>query len=258
MSWLRRYDPRPGARLRLVCLPHAGGTAGAFRSWAALLPPTVELLVVQYPGREERLGEPVPTTMDELAGAVVGALAPLTDRPYAVFGHSLGAVVGFETVLRLRRSGRPEPERLFVSGREAPRHSRPGDVHRGSDAQVLEELSRLGGTPAEVLRHAELRAMVLDRVRADYRIAETYRPSAGLLSCAITAVVGDADPDVLPVEAADWHEVTTGSFDLVVLPGDHSHVSLRPVPAVAEVLRRLGPIEDRSTGDPATTAPAPP
>src|SRR5690606_41003133 len=136
-SWLRRFQPRPGARIRLVCLPHAGGGANAYRSWAALLPPGVDLVCVQYPGREDRLAEAPVDDMAAAVGAIARELAPLLDRPYALFGHSMGSAVGYELARRLRDEGRPEPERLFASGRRAPADAPPGRVHLAADEEII-------------------------------------------------------------------------------------------------------------------------
>ncbi|MFC7741241.1 thioesterase II family protein [Nocardiopsis composta] len=176
-SWLRRFQPRPGARIRLVCLPHAGGGANAYRSWAALLPPGVDLVCVQYPGREDRLAEAPVDDMAAAVGAIARELAPLLDRPYALFGHSMGSAVGYELARRLRDEGRPEPERLFASGRRAPADAPPGRVHLAADEEIIGELVRLGGTEREVLDEPALRTMILACVRSDYRLIERYTPS---------------------------------------------------------------------------------
>lgn len=240
MSPLHCYTPNAPARLRLVCFPHAGGTADFYRDWAAALPPQIELVAAQYPGRRERIAEPPIDEMDRLAAELATALTATTARPYAFFGHSMGAAVAYETLLRLRRAGLPGPTRLFVSGREAPRHAHGGDVHRRDDAGLLAELARLGGTAPEVLTVPELQALVLPPVRADYRLIETYRPGpAEPLDVPVTAFVGDADPDVPADQATHWAETTTAGFDLQIFPGDHFYLTPLRLAVVAEIVRRL-------------------
>ncbi|WP_018657627.1 thioesterase II family protein [Actinomadura flavalba] len=231
-GWLWRPDPNPAAALRLVCLPHGGGGASFFASWAALLPPSVELVAVRYPGREERAGEPPPASMDALADAVAAALAPLTARPYALFGHSMGATVAYEAAQRLAAP----PVHLIASAREAPHDERGGDVHRRDDAGLHAELTRLGGTDPEVLRDPDLRALILRYVRADYRVIETYRPGPHPpLRCPVTTFIGDRDPDLTPAETLRWRHATTGRVEARVFPGDHFYL----VPQRAAVLAAL-------------------
>lgn len=238
-AWLRCYRQRPSARIRLVCLPHAGGTASFFRNWPALVPDSVELLAVQYPGREERYGEACVTDLRRLAGLVADAITPVADRPFALFGHSMGSFVAHEVALRWERRQRP-PAYLFVSGHTPPRHHKPGDVHRGDDDTLVDELRRLGGTAELALADAELRAIVLPATRGDYRAIETYQPAdEPKLNCPVVAYTGDDDPDVPVDQAADWAEVTTGRCDLRAFPGGHFYLIEHERALVADIVGRL-------------------
>jgi pyochelin biosynthetic protein PchC len=240
-AWLRRFRPRPQPAVRLVCFPHAGGNAAFYRSWVPALPVDVELFAVQYPGRMDRLREPYLTGMDQLSSQAAAAVAPLLDRgPVALFGHSLGASAAFEVARHLEAGGR-RPAALFVSGRPAPQHQRVTAVHLADDDVVWAETRRLGGTDDEVLDHRALRDVVLPILRADYRIAETYRPGNGPpLTTPVVACIGDADPEVTPAEATGWEEHTVGGFALRVFGGDHFYLLPRRDEVIAEVLRRLG------------------
>jgi pyochelin biosynthetic protein PchC len=250
--WLRRFAPRPDAKLQLVCFPHAGGSAAAYREWAAALPDQIEAVAVQYPGRSDRYAERPYTTMAGLADAAADALAGLARHPYAVFGHSMGAAVAYETILRLRSTGHAEPARLVVSGREAPQHSHHGTVHLHGVPALLAELARLGGTPVELLRNPEMRDLMLSTMAADCQLVETYRPTPAEqpLRCPITAMVGDRDPVVTTSEAADWTTITSGTFDLTVFPGEHFYL----VPQRRQVLQHLAELL-RSPARPDVTTP---
>ncbi|WHT21550.1 alpha/beta fold hydrolase [Crossiella sp. CA-258035] len=240
MTWVRCYEARPQARLRLFCFPHAGGTASAYRLWPPLLPAGVEMLAVQYPGREERFGEPALTTMAELVNGLVTGLRGELDRPFVFFGHSMGAAVAYEVALVLQRLGLPAPQRLVLSGKEAPEHVTPGAVHLRDDDGLAAELTALGGTGAAVLEHPELRELLLPIVRADYRLIETYQPTqAPPLTCPITAFVGDADPELTIEQARDWGRSTSGEFDLQVFPGDHFYLNDGRAQVVSALTRRL-------------------
>lgn len=224
-GWLRRFVPRPDAELRLVCLPHAGGAAVFYRDWARLLPPHLEVVAVQYPGRADRLAEPAVADIAGLCVGLAGEIAGLSDRRLALFGHSMGAVVAFEVARALAREDGKEPVRLFVSGHQAPHIEHFDTVHLAGDAGLRAELRRLGWTPEEVLADDDLMALVLPAVLADYTAIENYRYRPGPpLACPITALVADADPDVTQAEAGAWREHTTGEFDLAMLPGDHFYL----------------------------------
>ncbi|REE95066.1 thioesterase II family protein [Thermomonospora umbrina] len=236
MSALRSFAPRVRPSLRLFCLPHGGGGASAFAAWADALPPWLELWAVQYPGREDRFGDPFPADLDALVAALAEDVEPLTDLPYGLFGHSMGATVAYELAHELIARDRPAPEHLLVSAREAPHDERGGRVHLLDDTDLMAELDRLGGTDPEVFEDEEVRALILRYVREDYRLIENYEPRHyPPLECPITALLGDADPDLTPAEAERWRQVTTGSTELRVFPGGHFYL----VPQRDAVLRAL-------------------
>jgi pyochelin biosynthetic protein PchC len=254
-GWLRIPAPRPVPALRLVCFPHAGGTAGFFRRWARWLPASVELVCVQYPGREDRIAEPCMHRMDQLVTEVTAALAPLSDVPFALFGHSLGAAVGYEVAQRLEPHGPAgSPRLLVVSGRPAPHRQRVETVHLGGDEALLADLRRLGATSEELLGDPEIRDLVLPSLRADYEVSESYRPTAPLptLTTRVAAYLADGDPEVTEAEAAAWAEVTSGPFTLERFPGDHFYLRSDEAAVVARTLRLLHQPATASAGWPST------
>ena len=178
--WLIRPEVKPAARLRLFCFTYAGGGASIYRPWTRELPPELELCAVQLPGRENRLLEPAYTEMPALVEQLGTVLAPYLDRPFAFFGHSMGALVAFEMARTVRRRYGRSALHLFVSGHAAPRIARRRPpVYQLPDAAFVDAIRELNGTPEEVLENADLMALVLPALRADLTVCETYRYVSG-------------------------------------------------------------------------------
>ncbi len=235
--WIQLPAPRPSARLRLYCAPYAGGGAGVYRGWSEGLDERIEVRAVLMPGRERRFTEPALSSVDELAAALVQAIGPGLDPPFALFGHSLGASLAFEVAHRLSAAGRP-PIHLLVSGAHAPHLPHLGRVyHRLPDGEFVRGIQELGGTPPELTENAELLELLLPTLRADFTAAETYRAPIGRpLPCPITAIGGTDDPLVNRAGLEGWSAHTTAGFALHVLPGDHFFLAT----ALPEVLRIVG------------------
>nr|BAQ21958.1 putative type II thioesterase [Streptomyces versipellis] len=236
--------------MRLVCFPHAGGSASYFFSLSRTLGPDVEVLAVQYPGRQDRRREPVIDTIAELADRAHGALGGRLDVPFAFFGHSMGAVVAYEVARRIQRESGTGPTHLFASARRAPSRHRDGDVHLRHDEGLLAELRELGGTDERFLADPEVREAILGVTRGDYQAIETYSWTPGPpLTCAVTALVGDSDPHTSVDEADAWSEHTTGPFALRVFDGGHFYFGADPsgvTGAVSEALRPAEPVPHES------------
>ncbi|MFF0579305.1 thioesterase II family protein [Streptosporangium saharense] len=223
--WIRQL--RGGQGRLLICFPHAGGSATAYRTFAQVVTGDVEVVGVQYPGRQDRRTEPPPSSVTALADDVAAVLNGWLDRPYALFGHSMGATLAYEVACRLEGAG-DAPVRLFVSGRRAPswRRDLEGRVHLSTDAELVAELRALGGTDTAFLDDEELLAMVLPVTRADYRAVETYRwQPVPPLRCPITALLGADDPRVRREQVAAWTVHTMAGFELHVFPGGHFYLA---------------------------------
>ncbi|NEE02714.1 thioesterase II family protein [Phytoactinopolyspora halotolerans] len=223
--WLRCLQPRPDAATRLICLPHAGGSASAYRAWPQLVGERIEVHTVQYPGREDRFGEPFVDDMATAVDRIAAEIAPLTRRRYALFGHSMGGAIAYEVAALLDRRGLPAPAHLFVSGRQPPVHHRGGTVHTWDDDRLGTELLRLSPANADLLSEPELAALVLPIVRNDYRLIERYRPGERtVLPVPITALIGSDDGELTVAEAGDWASYTDRAFRLHEFPGDHFYL----------------------------------
>ncbi|MFF8958386.1 thioesterase II family protein [Streptomyces sp. NPDC014894] len=256
-AWVRRFHPSPDHAWRLACFAHAGGAASAFHQLSARLGPAAEALCLQYPGRHDRHAEPFLTEVRLMADQAHEALRAWRgpdERPLALFGHSMGAIVAFEVALRMEAEGLPAAH-LFVSGRRAPSTHRDERVHLRDDNGLVKEILALGGTEPEVLADASVRKLILPVVRNDYTAIETYRcPSVALLDrTPVTALVGESDPKATLDEVGAWADHTADDFGLRVFGGGHFYLADRAAEvatAVTEALSvgRAAPVEALSAG----------
>ncbi|HET9138969.1 thioesterase II family protein [Actinophytocola sp.] len=230
--WLSCPVPQTRPRRRLVCFPHAGGSAAFFRAWGAELA-DIEVHAVRYPGRGERIDEPPATDLCRLGAAIADALLPLSDVPLALFGHSMGAVVALETARSLRARG-VAVAHLFASGSRAgqpPADAGPPDTE--DDAESVARLIMLGGTDPELAADPDFQALVLPYIRADSAMFHAYRPDRAVpLDCPVTTIVGDADPDA---DLRPWPALTAAVYTEHEVPGDHFYLVERPPFALLRV-----------------------
>ena len=223
-SWLMRFRGGADSSVRLFCFHCAGGSASEFRSWSDHLPIDIEPVAVQLPGREGRIKDAFILQMDDLVTEVVEAMAPFLGKPYAIFGHSFGAVLGFEVIRELRRRGLPQPFLLIPAGRRGPQiESRKAPISSLPDATFVEALRRDHGAHINhVLDIWELKELFLPQIRADYKVSEAYCFSVEQpLVCPILAFSGASEDDLDADELNAWAAQTSGGFRSLRFPGDH-------------------------------------
>jgi pyochelin biosynthesis protein PchC len=234
-AWLRRYGARPAALVRLICLPPGGAGASFYWPIAARLPREIELVSVQYPGRQDRIGEPCVDDMAAMVGHLSRLLPPLADRPLALFGHSLGGAVAFELAHRLEQKHDLRMRCTIISGRPPPDRPRPGTRHLDDD-ELWADLRRLEGAAPELLESALVRQKAIPALRADYHLVETYTPRLlGPISGSLEAWYGAEDPEISASEAEIWRRFTTAKFRARVFVGGHFYLRHKP-DDVADVL----------------------
>ncbi|MFC0597735.1 thioesterase II family protein [Streptomyces palmae] len=227
-EWVRRFHPADSAGVRVVCLPHAGGSAPFFFPVSAALAGNQDLdvLSVQYPGRQDRRDQPPIDHLPTLADQVFEALRGWADRPLVLMGHSMGAVIGYEVARRFEQAGDGAPLGLIASGRRAPSVYREEAAHLLDDQRFIGEIRALSGTASSLLEDEELVRMVLPALRADYKAIETHEPATEPpLRCPIGVLTGESDPRVSVAEARAWREHTTGGFHFRSYSGGHFYLN---------------------------------
>jgi surfactin synthase thioesterase subunit len=243
------FVSRPGvdpSLARVYCFPHAGGSPRAFLDWQAGLSDDAEVVAICRPGREHRAAEPAPTITEFVGGAAaaISAAAETDHRPFYLFGHSLGALIGFEVCRKLAAAGLAGPHRFVVSGCAAPSllpSQRVKDIAKLTGREFAEAIGFFGGLSADVIADQEMRDLLLPGIIADFRMAVGYRYQPGpALDLPVTVVVGRDDPHVRPAQVEPWDSEFTGPVDQRWVDGGHFYFETRPAAItaiLAEVVR---------------------
>ena len=221
--WINTLPSRADTFCRLFCLPFAGGGTVAFYPWRELLPEDVELVRIQLPGRETRLRETPYTRMEAMVSDLAEEMAPLLDRPIALFGHSMGALIAFELARELRRNYNTVPLHLFVSGRRAPHlPDRDSYIYSLPDEDFIRHLRQFQGMPEMVLENEELMALFLPILRADFELLSHYEYlEEPALECPITAFGGLSDPKISREDILAWRRHTAVRYESFFMEGGH-------------------------------------
>ncbi|UMV49317.1 alpha/beta fold hydrolase [Paenibacillus macerans] len=223
-SWFVVHHPNPQAKLRLFCFPYAGGSTSVFKDWGKLLK-EIEVYTVQLPGRGIRLKEPAFTRMEPLVENLIGDMLPLLDRPFILFGHSLGGLIAFQTSRLLEEQHQRSPVHLFISGRNPP-HIREDCVYNLSDREFVELLHHYNGTPNEVLKDANMMSYFLPILRADFQLSNTYElKGEPKLSCPLSVYGGTDDPLIGPEALEEWERYAKYRFSVQLFAGDHFYLN---------------------------------
>ncbi|TAE61954.1 MAG: thioesterase [Nostocales cyanobacterium] len=222
-SWITCPQPNPNAKIRLFCLPYAGGSAVIFHKWSKNLPQTIEVCPIEIPGRGRQITLPPHTKMKSLVAEIATKIIPFLDKPFAIFGHSMGAQVSFELARLLRSDYNLQPIHLFISGRKAPQiNSTKRDIYNLPDQEFWQEVSKLNGTPNEVIENAEMIELFLPILRADFTALETHiHTNQQPFNFPISVFGGLQDTGITQHQLEAWKEHTTSDFSVQMLEGNH-------------------------------------
>ncbi|MFH9619201.1 thioesterase II family protein [Streptomyces pratensis] len=243
-EWLRALGDVESPAGRLVCFPFSGGSAAAYRAWTSSMPVDTQLLAVQYPGHADRFAEEPAGSVAEIGAHVAAELLRLGPEPCALFGHSLGALVAYETARALQENGRP-PVCLFVSGAPAPWQAGGGTTHLAGDEELWSAVRDLGGIDPELADDAEIRDLLLPVMRSDIALNETYRPAPDPepLRCRVRCYYNTGDPLVDGARIGAWAAVGAGPFSVRSWPGGHFRFLSDPAELIGDIAGMLSESE---------------
>ncbi|MFF3430567.1 thioesterase II family protein [Streptomyces sp. NPDC002602] len=231
---------RPDSRHRLICFPHAGAGATAYADWVPLLPPDIELVAVQLPGRQNRIVEEPFIEVAPLVQTLVHALRPVLGGSFSFFGHSCGAALAFELAKALRARGGPVPRALFLSAQPAPGATGVRPLYDLPDEEFHQAMTELGGIDEEIAADEFVMASLLPVLRADFTLWERHRTAPDVpLDCPITVIAGDGDPRAPRESVEGWRDQTTGAFEVHFRPGGHFYFMDSPAGVVDLIAARV-------------------
>uniref|UniRef100_A0A486XVU9 Thioesterase in siderophore biosynthesis gene cluster n=1 Tax=Rheinheimera sp. BAL341 TaxID=1708203 RepID=A0A486XVU9_9GAMM len=228
-------------RIRLICLPYAGGGVRTYQSWATQLPDEVELVAVQPPGRGGFMGTPAYKDMSMLVSALIDAIFPLLDRPFVLFGHSLGSRVAFELLHQLQLKNLRLPELFIASGSLSPDAARTSlSTAQLSDEQFIAKVRQMNGTPEAVLENRELMSILLPLLRADFQLSDTYCFTGSVnFPLEVHVLGGQNDVDVPLENLSYWGNFFSKNLHVHTFAGGHFFIETQRNEVIALVRRLL-------------------
>lgn len=237
-----------GNGIKLFCIPFSGGSAEVYRKWSKSLPSDIQLFPVELPGRGKRIFEPllddIHTIVEDITATIASNVASNDD--YAIYGHSLGSLLAFETYYKLIENGVHKPQHIFFSGRNAPqnKHSRTS-IHRLPDEQFLHAVMNYGGNTHEIIENQELLDLFLPILRADFKISETYchQEKTDKIACDITIINGRNDHSASRYDMSEWSYYAGGAATFHTVDGGHFFITENYEPVV-DIIKQTLTISD--------------
>lgn len=245
-KWFRVPKPLDNPKLRLICLPYAGGNSNSYMKWAEQLPDGIELVAVELPGRSARMLE---TPYDEMHGLVddlYEAFQPFLNIPYVLFGHSLGGRIAYEMMLRSQQRQQPLAQHLIVSASRAPHViKRRHDIYHLSDDEFIEEMRDFNGTPERVLQDREFMELLLPMLKADFKIADQYISPPLPVASPVTVIGSTGDDHIIDEHLWAWDELSPNKVEVAYVEGAHFYLDTHPQQVLAVVNEVLLNLEEK-------------
>jgi len=234
-----KSSDNPGAELKIVCFPYAGGCSATYLSWNEWLPTNVELVAIQLPGRANRFLEAPISDMRELVADLIRSSNQLFDKPYILFGHSLGSRIAFEMMRRCQKDGIRPPVHFIASGSRGPHiPPRRDPVHFLPDNEFINEIKKLDGTPKEILNNEESMTLYLPLLKADFKLAETYLCNSNpLFNCPITVFSGEDDKDISKDDLKSWGNYFSNEPQIQTVTGGHFFINSNKQVLAREIMK---------------------
>lgn len=227
----------------LLCLPCAGASATMYLRWRRLLPRRIRIVPVELPGRGSRLAESLVRDFDSLVAQLCAEQAEAMHGRFAIFGHSMGALLAYGMACRLRSLGRALPFALLASGSPAPSRRDPDRfADKAGDASLIADLRKQGGTPEEVFASAELMRITLDVLGADYRVCESFRYAGEAPLPMPLHVFAGREDDIDAERIYAWSAEAGGAFSLDWFGGGHFFIRQQEAEFLAALSQRLGKV----------------
>lgn len=225
--WFHIKKPAPNAKVRLFCFPYAGGSAQVFQSWHESLPADIEVIGVQYPGRNSRFADPLISSCQAMVEALLPNILPTLNKPFVFFGHSNGGMMSFELARALQRKGVNKQLHHFISAKRAIHLPSTGKItHNLPDKEFLSEIEDLGGTPPEILANRELMELFMPVLRSDFSVSETFKyEGEDKLNTNATLLYGEQDDGVPVEDVMRWQELIEKPADSVKFSGGHFFIN---------------------------------
>lgn len=251
-DWFQTLTQNKSTVLSIICFPYAGGGAAIYSDWAKLLPDQIELIAVQPPGRANRLFEPSYSNMNNLVGDLLGHIQTKIDRPYIFFGHSLGSKIAFELLVKFQEKGIRLPEHFVISGCSPPHlPANKNPIFTYSDNEFIAELSKLNGTPDEILQNKELISLYLPLLRNEFKLAyEYYYKGACTINCPVSVFGGEDDKDIPEADLKSWGDFFSDLRNIHIFPGGHFFINTHRTLVLEKVNNIIAEILPKTVSNP--------
>lgn len=211
-------------KIQVFCFYFAGGSSSVFKQWVGASK-EIAFIPVELPGRGMRIGEPGMERIEEVVGDIIPMIYEVARPPFSFFGHSMGAMIAFQTAWQLHSHHMLIPEMLIVAGRHAPHRPDPSRLNsKMNDDELINELKRLNGTPGEILDNPEMIRFLIPIIRSDLKLHESFKYTGQTLQIPIYAHCGHLDYEADKKIMGYWKEVTDGPFQIEEFQGDHFFV----------------------------------